>query len=240
MMVQVRQMFRSFLHLIYPPICLYCQAGLTSAERIFCDVCTDLLHLIEPSERCRYCFGEVSGQPKWPTCTECRQKPAVLHGSAAAFDYVGPAACLVKCMKYGHQPTLATGAAAFMVAQFTRLDWPMPDKIIPVPMPFLRQLSRGYNQSQLLADEVGRLLQRPVVQALRRSHGDYSQAGLSLKQRRTLDRTTFQLGGQMDFVDECLLLIDDVTTSGTTLQRCGQALQEGYPSQIYSLAFCQA
>lgn len=234
------QIVQSFLHLIYPPLCLYCQDTLSDPETIFCRPCTDLLEFIEPNARCRYCFGEVTRQQPPLICPECIKEPVVLHGVAAAFDYAGPAACLVKRMKYGAQPSLALGAAAFMVAQFGRLDWPMPDLIVPAPMPLLRQLSRGYNQSQRLAEEIGQFLQRPVINALYRQSGDYSQAGLTLAQRRTLERSTFQLRPQMDFVDQCLLLVDDVTTSGTTLKRCAEALGEGFPAHIYGLTLCRA
>ena len=76
--------------------------------------------------------------------------------------------------------------AAFLVAQLDRLGWPMPDAIIPVPLSFGRWLERGYNQSALLADEMGALLQCPVWNALKRKSGDFSQAALSLEQRKAL------------------------------------------------------
>src|SRR4029079_15107444 len=112
-------------------------------------------------------------------CFECQQKPHILRRIAAAFDYEGPAATLVKQLKYGGQPYLAEGAGAFLTAQFIRLEWPMPDFIIPMPMAPLRKLERGYNQSLLLAEEVGCLIERPVLNILRRHSGDFSQAGLN-------------------------------------------------------------
>lgn len=234
----MRSILDSFLHLLYPPLCLYCQATLEDASLIFCGSCTDLLQCLDPTCRCRYCFTELDGPRNPLVCTACLKQPVAFHGLAATFDYAGPAACMVKRMKYGNQPQLASGAAAFMVAQFARLDWPMPDVIVPAPMPWIRQLTRGYNQSQWLADEVGKYLQCPVVNALRRRSGDYSQAGLSPAQRSLLDQTTFQLQKDIDFTNQCVLLVDDVTTSGTTFQRCAHALQSAGPEKLYALAFC--
>lgn len=233
-----RQALDSFLHLLYPPLCLYCDSALQDPALIFCEACTHLLHCLDPSHRCRYCFQEMDGPRQPLVCGVCAKQPAVFHGLAATFDYVGPAACLVKRMKYGNQPHLASGAAAFMVAQFTTLGWPLPDVIVPAPMPWIRQITRGYNQSQCLADEIGNYLQCPVVNALHRRSGDFSQAGLSHEQRKQLAHTTFQLKPGNDFTNQCVLLVDDVTTSGTTFRRCADALLHGAPAQLYALAFC--
>ena len=73
--------------------------------------------------------------------------PSQFHCIAAAFDYVGPAASLVKKLKYGNQPYLVKGMAGYLVAQFNELQWPFPDAIIPVPLSFSHWLERGYNQS---------------------------------------------------------------------------------------------
>jgi ComF family protein len=143
-------------------------------------------------------------------------------------------------MKYAQQPYLAKGAAAFMVAQWANLEWPMPDIVVPVPMSFTHWLERGYNQSELLAKEIATLLDRPMVNALGRKSGDYSQAGLSISQRRSLEGSRFYLRSNQLLYDKTILLIDDVITSGTTLNRCAEALMEGHPGVVYGLSFCKA
>jgi ComF family protein len=158
---------------------------------------------------------------------------------AAAFDYEGPAVSLVRRLKYAHQPYLAQGMAAFLVAQFDRLQWSMLDVIIPVPLSFTRWLERGYNQSALLAEEMGRLLQRPVWHALKRRSGDFSQAALSLEQRRTLGGKGFRRNSTYALQGKVLLVIDDVMTSGLTLRHCAEALNEGIPAALYALTFCR-
>jgi ComF family protein len=159
---------------------------------------------------------------------------------AAAFDYDGPAATLVKQLKYGGQPYLAEGAGSFLTAQFIRLEWPLPDFIIPMPMAPLRRFERGYNQSQLLAEVIGRLINRPVLNILKRASGDFSQAGLSHKQRLQLSENAITLKSNEQLRDACLLLVDDVMTTGSTLQRCAKALAGGYPESIYAITVCRA
>lgn len=235
----IRRLGNSCLHLIYPPLCLYCRYSLIDPSLLFCRPCADLLELIDIPTRCNYCFGEVSPHDK-RVCGSCRKLLNPLTAAAAAFDYLGPAACLVKRLKYGDQPHLAVGASAFLVAQWTRLGWPLPDAIVPVPMPLLKRMSRGYNQSHLLAVELGKVLQCPVIPALNRRSENHSQAGLKLSQRRLLSGTSFSMRPGIDLADKTILLLDDVMTSGSTMRRCAEVLLTGYPSTIYGLAVCRA
>jgi predicted amidophosphoribosyltransferase len=76
--------------------------------------------------------------------------------------------------------------------------------------------------------------------ALIRKSGDYSQAGMDRKQRKTLTRDTLLLKKGHDLRDKRILLIDDVMTTGSTLQRCAEVLYEGCPAEVYALTFCRA
>jgi ComF family protein len=161
---------------------------------------------------------------------------------AAAFDYEGPAASLVKGLKYGSLDYLAIGMGAFMAAQYIAMEWPWPDYIIPVPLSSMHLLGRGYNQSALLAASLGHLLQRPVLEVLGRYSGDYSQAGLLRQQRLALNSQCFAL--RPGFCDKLagknLLLVDDVITTGTTLTCCAEVLRKELPATMYAIAFCRA
>lgn len=158
---------------------------------------------------------------------------------ASAFDYDGPAASLIKRLKYSNQPYLANGMAGFLVTQFDRLQWPIPDALIPVPISFTHRMERGYNQSALLAKEMGALLKRPVWDILRRQSGDYSQAALNFDQRRGLEVKNFKMKLNCPLEGKMLLVVDDVMTSGSTLRRCAEVLQEQHPGSLYALTFCR-
>ena len=130
--------------------------------------------------------------------------------------------------------------AAFMFTQFDILEWPLPDMLVPIPQSWMHRLERGYNQSALLAEEMGRLLNRPVLHALKRKSGHFSQAALSLEQRMQLCTNQFKRNLKHSFEGKRLLVIDDVMTSGLTLKRCGEALLEGKPEALYALTFSHA
>lgn len=228
---------KGLLNLIYPPLCLHCKATLYSDSHLLCGDCLGLLELIEPSERCPYCFSYCYEQK---VCSDCRKRHPIFNGLAASFDYVGPAETLVRRLKYSDQPYLAKGCGAYLSAQFLRLEWPIPDVIVPVPIALTHWLERGYNQSLLIAETFSEILERPVQDALLRKSGDYSQAGLSLAQREKLEGNTISLRKNQNLQDKIILLVDDVMTSGNTMRKCAETLLSDCPSQIYGLTFCKA
>ena len=111
---------------------------------------------------------------------------------------------------------------------------------MPVPISFTHWLERGYNQSELLAKEISQFLQKPLLKPLKRTSGDYSQAGMSQKQRLELSSASLSLKKEIHFYDKSVLLVDDVMTTGSTLKRCAETLMEGCPAEIYALTFCRA
>lgn len=208
-------------------------------QSLFCEGCGSLLELIDPSERCPSCFS-LDYEQGTKSCSACAEQISLFHHMGAAFDYMGPAASLIRQLKYGDQPHLARGAGAFLVAQLDRLGWPLPDILVPVPLSFTHWIERGYNQSEALAESMSSFLQIPVWNVLKRASGDYSQAGLRLSQRRELKASGFRCRKHYDIKDKQVLLIDDVMTTGSTLQRCAEVLLEGFPGGLYALTFCRS
>lgn len=235
----IKSLSESFLHLAFPSLCLHCQVTTEVAGSIFCHSCVQQLELLDPTEHCPYCFSAFYDRDA-VDCAACRQKALFLHHRAAAFPYEGPAASLIKALKYGGQIYLATGMAAYLSAQFIRLGWPVPDGIVPVPIAFNHWLTRGFNQSRLLAEAVGKMIGCPVRPLLSRKSGDYSQAGLNYQQRMTLDGGRIFLKNEQGLQGATWLILDDVMTTGSTLDACAKALLKGKPKALYGLTFCQA
>lgn len=230
---------QSTIDLLYPALCLHCKASLSSHVKHLCSDCQGLLELIEVSRRCPLCFAS-DYCPTLHACGGCKKTRSLLTAAGSAFDHIGPAATLVQQMKYGGQRHLAKGAAAYLAIQFLTLQWPLPDLIVPVPISSVRHFERGYNQSYELALGLADFLKRPAINALKRRSGGYSQAGLTRSLRLELNADSFQVKKSIDLQDKIVLLIDDVTTTGSTLNCCAEALQEHCPQAIYALTLCRA
>lgn len=230
---------KSFVNLVYPPHCMHCRQYLVNDAYPLCSTCLEMMQLIDPQERCPHCFSaDYCLENK--LCPHCLRKGPVLHGIAAAFDYVGPAASLIRKLKYSNQTHLADVCAAYLAAQFLKLEWPMPDLIVPIPIAFTHLLERGYNQSLLLAESLSKILNRPTQEILKRKSGDFSQAGLGKHQRVKLDGKTITLNDKCNVHDKVILLVDDVMTTGSTMKKSAEALLEQCPSSLYGLAVCRA
>lgn len=229
----------ALLQFIFPKLCLHCQESISSEHHFLCHSCFSLLTLIEPLSSCPRCFSSDYAMGS-SSCARCYKHPSFLTAMASSFDYEGPLETLIKKMKYQDKPYLAENLASFMVLQLFNLGWPVPDYIVPVPISKLRLLCRGYNQSLLLANELGRLLNRPVIQALGRRSGDYSQASLGFIQRKQLQEESFYLKTADTLADKKVLLIDDVMTTGSTLRKCAEVLIGSCPQQIYGLTLCRS
>lgn len=226
---------QELLNFLFPNFCAHCSVPIGSYP--LCDSCVTLLELIDPSERCKTCYAECSGR----ICNRCLTHEIPLDRMAAVFDYMGPAPSLVKKMKYGNQPWHAETIAPWMTHYLlANLRWPAPDLIIPAPMVWNKKLTRGYNQSLLIAEAIGAYLNVPVHDVLRRRIGDPSQARLSKERRSQLAGESFFVKKAETLYDRSLLIVDDVMTTGTTLRCCAETLLEGCPASIHALAFCCA
>lgn len=195
------------------------------------------MEILNPDNRCERCFSMKD--PSLP-CYGCIAVKSPFIALGSVFDYEGPAGALVKQFKYGRHAFLAQPMAAYLAAQTIRLDWPLPDYIVPAPLSSMRYLTRGFNQSEQLALEMSNILGSSMALALGRYAGDYSQAGMLREQRVQLNNKNFVLLDAHKLKNKIIYLVDDVITTGQTLRICAELLQKASPQAIYGLTFCKA
>lgn len=152
------------------------------------------------------------------------------------YPYMGWVAEAIKRMKYGDEYDRSSQLGPLMaglVASFGRID-----ALVPVPLHLSRFNERGYNQSELLARHISEHTGIPVKPMLLRTVPTAPQVRLSLEERRANVRTAFQVSDQWaPAVHDRLLLVDDVRTSGATLNACVDALIEASCGPVSALTF---
>ena len=127
--------------------------------------------------------------------------------------------------KYRHRTALAEPLARLMEGELRRRPLHV-DLLAPVPLHPRRLAERGYNQSEILARELGTRLGIPAVHCLKRTRETVAQAGLKATARRANVRDAFGCADGAPVAGLRVAIVDDVCTTGATLEDCARALRE--------------
>ncbi len=217
--------------------CPLCEHGDGAGENRLCPDCRKRLTLLT-GPRCPGCGGELDGV--LGVCSRCLQAPPTpWRAAVSAFAYRGDGAELIRRFKYGGRPELARTLAQLMLEVWREQQLEV-DLMVPVPLHWTRRLRRGFNQSELLARSLAPELGVPVRSVLRRTRRVPHQAGLNRERRLKNLRGAFQLRDPAAIAGKRVLLIDDVITTGATLNAAAEALCRGDPAELYVLTAARA
>lgn len=149
--------------------------------------------------------------------------------------YEGTLRSLLHALKYGRRRSLARPLSCFMRQQgHDVLDG--ADIVIPVPLHRRRRRARGFNQAEDLAQHLG----LPVSRALRRVRATLSQTDLPAARRHANVRHAFAMRRGADVRGLCVVLVDDVSTTGATLEACARILRDAGAEDVRALTAARA
>ncbi len=208
-------MLKGFLDLLYPTRCRVC--GVFS-KSVLCPDCLDSFSFIRPPtcKRCgKPCNIEVDD------CKECRNRFKFSTARSLGL-YEGNLKTAIHKFKYKN----ARGLAAIFADMMTGLvsDFDDVELITYVPLSRKKELKRGFNQAHLLAQEIAERTNLICDATLMRVAEEVDQTKLSLKQRKKNVRGAFVVDEKKDVSGKSLLLIDDVFTTGSTVDECSKIL----------------
>ena len=195
------------------PLCAGCRKGLTVSQPPFCMRCADPLS-----------GGGV-------LCRSCAGRPFACRLVRAAFLYRGPVPGLVHGFKYRGRRDAARTAGRWMAARFPAFpELSGFEALVPVPLHPRRARERGYNQAALLAAGLSGGTGLPVLDLLERVRDTRPQWDLGREPRRKNLAGAFR--AQAGARGRSLLLVDDVCTSGTSVEECGRALHRAGAARV--------
>ncbi len=180
---------------------------------------------------CVACLAEAKRPPPEPP-----PGSGPLADVLTPFAYEGVARTAVQHLKYRGLRSLVPEMARPMAWELA-VAVPPPFTLVPVPLHPTRQRERGFNQAELLAKELARLLDAPLAaDALRRTKETSSQVDTSTRAERLQNvRDAFTAPSRVD--GETFVLVDDVTTTGATLLAAAQTLLSAGAARVYGLTF---
>lgn len=217
---------RRLLHLLLPAGCLSCDEPLpVQAPLGLCVPCRARLAPV-PREACAVCAAplEVFEPPPGWRCGACRQRPPSYDRLLALWSYREPLDAVVQGLKFGRLDYLGRHLAEAL-AEGLGDDLAGFDGVVPVPLHWRRRLARGYNQAERIARPLAGRLGLPLVPALRRSRATPPQTSLGKDRRIANLRRAFRVPKPGKVRDLRLLLVDDVATTGATLDAAAAALR---------------
>lgn len=221
------------LDVLFPPACAgcgkwgerYCPTCLKNSQQIsgaICQICGDLLH-----------------QPQSVICDRCRTQGVAYSAVRSWAVFEEPLQSAIHKLKYRQDRGLGEVLAQPLVELLRKHLWPI-DLIVPVPLDSVRRKERGYNQAALLA--------RPVswatgidysASALSRIKLTRQQVGLDLIERRENMLGAFE-ADRKQVNGKRILVIDDVITTGATLNACAYALLDAGAEQVFGLTLARS
>ncbi|HEY0789704.1 MAG TPA: ComF family protein [Chthoniobacterales bacterium] len=213
------------LELLYPSHCLHCQRPVP-ARSLLCAACTGEIPWLRPPF-CLTCSRPFPGAAELvAACPNCLDQTFAFGAAVAAVRATGSARELIHRFKYGGKHHLRRILGTWLVTAFedARIQSEPVDALVPVPLHPTRRRERGYNQAEELASLLSARVKVPTLPCLQRTRYTDTQTQFDRAQRRRNLRNAFQLRKGSDVARKRLLLIDDVLTTGSTLDECARVL----------------
>lgn len=229
--LQLRDLRGQLLDLLFPPRCVGCR----QIGAWICTECLSQIPRVEPPF-CARCGDRVTTEG---LCTRCRNAPLRIERIRSAAYFGGILQEAIHHLKYRGRTALAKPLGGLMATYWQQ--HPMAaDVIVPVPLHADRLRERGYNQAALLAHELARQTRLAVdEQTLVRKRATASQIKLDAKQRKENVHDAFCCSGG-SLAGKRVLLVDDVCTTGATLEACAVALEESGALSVQALTLARA
>jgi competence protein ComFC len=216
--------------------CLLCQAPLPGGVGRFCPSCDQALRADRELAACPLCGRSVAPfEVSGGQCGVCRSQTTRLSGTARVGPYEPLLGRLVKAYKYAGREELEPILGNWLTGSVRQAPWfKRIEAITCVPAHWWHRLTKPTHAAQSLASYVARQTQLPFVPLLNRVRPGRQQVGLSYIRRCENVRGLFALTQRAVLKDTHLLLIDDVRTTGATLEECAKVLRRNGAREVFA------
>ncbi|MBN2412007.1 ComF family protein [candidate division KSB1 bacterium] len=217
---------QKILDFIFPPLCVLCDSTVYSGNRLLCENCRRKL----PGISKPLLSAEELIHPPDP--------PIWFDKTLALFEYNSDVQKLIHLCKYKNMPKFSLyfgellGQAILQQPELNDVDM-----LVPVPLHISRYRERGYNQSAELAKTISKIMGAPVYKnILKRTNYTPPQAGLKREERVKNLLGAFTVKDSTKIKDSCVAVVDDVMTTGTTVNECARVLRAAGAKRVVILS----
>jgi ComF family protein len=240
--VSLNEVLRDIADVIFPPQCLGCTEIIPHLSgQAFCPACKEQIRFLTGS-LCPICGIAFFASPAQDhLCGNCLEKKPYFSLARAVASYETLILNLIHQFKYGHNITVGSALASFMAEfNFPDFDFTEYSLIIPVPLHIRRLRERGFNQALILANAIGEKYQISVnFSLLKRLKFTLTQTGLDRSAREKNVKGTFAAIDNSKIDSQNIILIDDVYTTGATVNQCAKTLIKAGANKVAVLTLAR-
>lgn len=233
----IEQVIDRVLDWIYPLRCPICGHITEDKINYICRHCKDKIHLIE-EPRCMKCSKPIMNE-ETEYCYDCEKSDFHFRKGKAVWVYDQYMKQSIGAFKYHGRKEYAKFYGKVMAEQYG--NWVRglnADALIPIPLHKQKKKVRGFNQAELVANEMSRLLGIPVItDVLFRERYTKPQKQLNNIERYRNLTKAFAVKNN-NFHLKSVILIDDIYTTGSTIEACANVLMEHGVKEVYFLSIC--
>lgn len=229
------------ISMLYPGRCPLCGEIIKRNQGLACGRCYGELEYIE-EPRCKCCSKPIE-QEEDEFCYDCGRKEFYFQSGIALWNYSSRMKQSIAMFKYHNRKEYGEfyGEEFARVYGDTLLDLE-PDALIPVPVHWTRYIERGYNQAAVIAEQIGKRLHIPVVKDLLvRTRKTIAQKQLNDREREQNLQEAFSISKSWEKKADklnCVVIIDDIYTTGSTINTCAKVLVQAGIREIYFGVLC--
>lgn len=209
--------------------CLAC--GKEIFEGDFCEECKKSLPFIGEN-RCDHCGRETASPENY--CLTCKGRLTEIDKGISVFNYEKPISSLIKKLKYYNGSYIADVFGEYLAAAYLKSGF-TADAATFVPMTRRAESKRRFNQSKMLAEKFSSITGLPVIDVLVKAKETERQAKLTASERKKNLLSAFRVKDRKSVKDKSVIIIDDVTTTGSTGETIAEKLKRAGAVKVYLL-----
>ena len=219
--------------LFFPSVCIYCEKPIKYDDYNLCNNCLNSIEYIE--EKCERCSG-ILDKGK---CTICSNREFFIKRNISIAEYTGVLKELLHNLKFNKKRRLYKRLSEIAYPEIKENDFEL-DLLTSVPMNKSNEWERGFNQSELISKELSLRLGLPYKKLLKENRNSTAQKELGYRGRFINVLNKYEVKDRSYVQGKKILIVDDVLTTGATINECARVLLKSGAVEINSLTIARA
>lgn len=224
------ELYSAFINCLYPKkkYCLLCGSR---DSRLLCKNCASTIEFIQ-ERKCLKCGKGLLDEYDENICTDCKESSFTFHSAYSSFYYRGTGKKLIHKLKYEGKKEIAKILADY-IFDIVRKENLKADIIVPVPLHKNKLEMRGFNQSYIIGEYLSKYMDSPIQPSLVRKKDTKAQYNFDKLVRKLNVSNAFSMDLLYNVINKRILLVDDVFTTGNTVEECSKVLKKSGAADIY-------